>query len=174
MQPPPRPNTLSEEARPNILSVGTPVAVGRPAGATSPPRPIPGPPTTTRRGARSRGNPAHGLILFLVLALFAYARLSNLGSGSGGGSFGDLPTTAPIAVEPTTVPNYGFIEFGTSLGSQCVVSHLNVVFPLGTHLFWWAHLALNQGPDQTVAWFLSFDGEVIDQGTGPHDHPTST
>lgn len=25
-----------------------------------------------------------------------------------------------------------------------------------------------------MAWFLSFDGEVIDQGTGPHDHPTST
>lgn len=175
MTQPPRPNILSEEARPNTLSVETPVAGGRP-GPPAPSRPatsgpIPGPQNTTRSRARSRGNPALGLFLFLVIAFFAYARLSNLGSGVGGG---DQPTTQPVAVEPTAVPNYGFIDFGTTLGDHCVVSHLNEVFPAGTHVFWWAHLALNQRPDQTVVWFLSFNDAEIDKGTGPSDHPTST
>jgi hypothetical protein len=171
---PPRPNTLSEEAAPNVLSVGTPVAAGRPAGATSPVRPVQAPPTATRRGTRSRGNPARGLILFLVFGFFAFARLSNLGSGLGGGSFGDQPTTQPAAEEPTTVPNYGFIDFGTSVGDHCVLSNMDKVFPVGTHVYWWAHLGLNQRSDQTVVWFLSFNDTEIDKGTGPSDHPTST
>lgn len=170
----PRPNTLSEEARPNVLSIGTPVAAGRPAGATSPPRGITAPPTTARRGARSRGNPARRFFLFLILAFFAYARFANLGSDSGGGPFGDQPTTAPAVEEPSAVPNYGFVEFGTSVGSHCVLAHTDEVFPVGTHVFWWAHLAINQRPDQTVAWFLSLDGEAIDKGIGPSDHPTSS
>jgi hypothetical protein len=183
-QPPPRPNTLSEEARPNVLSIGTPVATGRPGGPAPTPATAARTPATTaptgwtqtptRRAAQSRGNPLRGLFLFLVFVFVAIARFANLGSDFGSGPFGDQPTTAPAAEEPTNVPNNGFIDFGTSLGNDCALSHLNAVFPVGTRVYWWAHLALTQRPDQTVAWFLTFDDVEIDKGTGPSDHPTGT
>jgi len=175
----PRPNTLSGEARPNVLSIESPVAGAPRIGTRNPvaSAPVasgrPAPSATPGSARRSGGRLANRLLVIVGILAFAYARLGGLVSAPSGAE----PTTAPIQAGPTAVPaapNPGPIEFGTNQGAGCVLSGTGSAFPVDATIRWWAHLSISQGAGASLVWLLRYEGAVIDTEKGPTERPTSS
>jgi len=178
-----QPNTLSDEAAPNRLSIQAdgpgPLGVSQPLRPAAP-QPVAnrswdttGTAPVTRAPTRLR-IPSLGSIIFIAFAIFTAFRLisSFVSSNEQPG-----PTTPGIAIStPASVGEIpsvrGTIAFGTGEDGGCGVIGQAESFGVGTGVWWTAFLSSEQAGTGRVQLLVKRDGRQVDQSIGPGDDST--
>jgi hypothetical protein len=167
------PNTLSNQATPNVLStMGTPGRGASPTAAPGPaPRQAPRPAPVTaatrstptgdarfERPARRVRGPSLGAIIFIGILLINAARFFGIGgSGSAATTEPRPPTAAPAATLA-----YGAVTFGSSHGADCALQSTARSFSPGVDVFWRADLLTVQGANAAIIVVTFKDAKQID------------
>ena len=183
MNPRPRPNELTGEARPNQLATGkrsgrssspspSDWSTWTPNAAASSASPSIARPSTPAVPARRRGFSIWPLFVLLIIGLNLYRAFADRPASP-------RPTTVPAATAvvigpgETIDPNVsiGSVEFGTGVEDDCEITGAATTFPVGTPVWWYAHFEVYLPGDASVVYTLTKDEVELENGSGPDDTP---